>query len=105
VDPVTHRIVAIEESSESPVFKTKGDGNEAVDPWQFTLNSSLQAKYVFHIPYVGWALAAFTIRAVRVALLGLVGLTILGVGISLLREPKPEPSSKSSVPRGEVVRL
>ena len=84
---VTHRIVAIDRDADgNPVFRTKGDANEAVDPWQFSLDRRVQAKYVLHVPWVGYFLAVFTLRAVRTAVLVIVGLLILGICILQLRE-------------------
>ena len=89
---VTHRIVAVDKEPDGKaVFHTKGDANEAADPWQFTLDRPVQAKYVFHVPWAGYALAVFTLRAVRTAVLLVVGLLILGITISSLRRaPVPQ---------------
>jgi signal peptidase I len=99
---VTHRIVALEKDADgNPVFRTKGDFNDSVDPWRFTLDRQSQAKYAFHIPYVGYALAVFTFRPVRTALLVIVALLILGVTISWLRktpedDDEEEPCASAS---------
>ena len=57
---VTHRIIAIEAGPDGrPAFRTKGDFNEAADPWNpVTLNEPQQARYVFQIPVLGYVLAA-----------------------------------------------
>ncbi|QIG39049.1 signal peptidase I [Microbacterium sp. 4R-513] len=44
---VTHRIVSIEpnpDGSDSLVFQTKGDANESIDPWTFTLADTVQPR-------------------------------------------------------------
>jgi signal peptidase I len=88
---VTHRIIAIDKDADgNRVFKTKGDFNESADPWQFTLDRPVQAKYVFHVPWIGYVLAAFTLRLVRTAVLGVVGLLILFMTIAWLRKPLRE---------------
>ena len=75
--PVTHRIETIKESAKgSPRFRTKGDANEAADPWTFTLEQPTQARVAFHVPYVGYAFAALSIRWVRILLIGLPALII-----------------------------
>ena len=53
--PVTHRIVAVEQGPDGgPAFRTKGDFNEAADPWNpVTLNEPQQARYVFQVPLLG----------------------------------------------------
>ena len=80
---VTHRIIGVEEGPEGePGFQTKGDYNEAPDPWNpITLNEPQQARYVFHVPLLGYLLAALSMRAVRIALIGLPAVLI---AISLL---------------------
>jgi signal peptidase len=91
-DNVTHRIIDIQKDQNGdPVFRTKGDYNKVIDPWQFTLDKPVQARNFFHVPYVGYGLAAFTLRWVRTGILGLVGLLILGLTISWLRrEPEDD---------------
>jgi signal peptidase len=81
--PVTHRIVEIKEGrGGAPKFRTKGDANETADPWTFTLNQPTQARVAFHVPYVGYAFAALSIRWVRILLIGLPALLI---AMTLLR--------------------
>ena len=80
---VTHRIIAIEPGPDGhPAFSTKGDFNEAADPWNpVTLNEPRQARCVFHVPLLGYVLAALSARSLRLALIGLPALLI---AISLL---------------------
>ena len=74
---LTHRIIAISPGQDGRrVFRTKGDFNDAADPWRANLVEPQQARYVFHIPYVGYALAALAIREVRIVLIGLPALVI-----------------------------
>lgn len=80
--PVTHRIIAIEQGQDGrSVFRTKGDFNQVADPWKVNLVQPKQARYVLHIPYIGYVLAALAIRQVRMILIGLPALII---AISLL---------------------
>ena len=75
--PVTHRIIGIDAGQGGKtVFRTKGDFNEAADPWKVNLVESRQARYVFHIPGIGYFLAALAIRQVRMILIGLPALVI-----------------------------
>ena len=75
---VTHRIVAVETGPDGrPAFSTKGDYNEAADPWNpVTLNEPQQARYRFQIPLFGYVLAALAMRSMRVALIGLPAVII-----------------------------
>lgn len=83
---VTHRIVSIRaaRTEAAPrrggrgelVLRTRGDANQSVDPWRFTLDGPTQARAAFHVPYLGYAFAALAIREVRMALIGLPALVI-----------------------------
>jgi signal peptidase I len=80
--PVTHRIISIGLGQDGKrVYRTKGDFNMAADPWAVNLVEPRQARYVLHIPYIGYFLAALAIRQVRMLLIGLPALLI---AISLL---------------------
>ncbi len=90
---VTHRIVAVETGADGrPAFRTKGDFNEAADPWNpVTLNEPRQARYVFQVPLLGYVLAALSARTVRIALIGLPAVLIaLSLLWSLWREAGDE---------------
>ena len=80
--PVTHRILSVKQGDGGErVFQTKGDFNEAVDPWKVTFSQPEQARYVYHVPYAGYVLAALSDRVVRLLVIGLPALLI---GVSLL---------------------
>jgi signal peptidase len=80
--PVTHRIASITQGADGlPVFLTKGDHNEVPDPWRTTFVQPAAARYAFHVPILGYALAAFAVREVRILLIALPALLI---SISLL---------------------
>jgi signal peptidase I len=91
---VTHRIVSIQRGKDQArVFRTKGDANEAPDPWHFTLDQPDQAKVAGHVPYVGYALAALEIRWVRLLAIGVPALLVaLSVFASLVRDAREERS-------------
>jgi signal peptidase I len=94
---VTHRIVAIRHSRRGrPVFRTKGDANPAPDPWHFTLSAASQPRVAFSIPYVGYGLAALSIRQVRMLAIGLPALLIaLSLLIGLWREAGAEARARA----------
>jgi signal peptidase len=74
---LTHRIVSIgRDGSGALAFRTKGDANLAPDPWRFTLDHPTQARAAFHVPYLGYALAALAIRQVRMLAIGLPALLV-----------------------------
>jgi signal peptidase I len=74
---VTHRIVSIgPDQFGRALFQTKGDANETADPWTFTLDEPTQARAVFDVPYVGYALSVLSIREVRMIVIGMPALLI-----------------------------
>jgi len=85
---VTHRIVwAGRSEAGTRVFRTKGDFNRAADPWSFSLQRPTQARAVFHVPYVGYLLAALGVRWLRMLLIGLPALAIgVAVAVRLWRQ-------------------
>jgi signal peptidase I len=89
---VTHRIVWVgRDRFGARAFRTKGDANHADDPWRFTLHSATQAQETFAIPYVGYAIAALSLRPVRMAIIGLPALLIaLGILVSLWQDAGEE---------------
>ncbi len=74
---VTHRIVSsAPQPNGTRVFRTKGDANPVKDPWTFTLQNRTQAKVAFHLPYVGFALAALADRTLRMLIIGIPALLV-----------------------------
>lgn len=86
--PVTHRITAAKvDERGNPVFRTKGDFNPSEDPWNLRFVDDVQARYAFHIPYLGYALAYLAVRQIRMLLIGLPAVVIaLSMLVSLWRE-------------------
>lgn len=74
---LTHRVVWVgRDARGARIYRTRGDANAAPDPWTFRLPRKTQARAVFHVPGVGYVLAALSARWVRVAVLGLPALAI-----------------------------
>jgi signal peptidase I len=74
---VTHRIVwAGRRHDGQRVFRTKGDANATPDPWRSVLPGGEQPVVRFHVPIAGYALAALSIRGVRMVVIGLPALVI-----------------------------
>jgi signal peptidase I len=101
---VTHRIVWTgRDRSGARAFRTKGDANPARDPWRFTLDRPRQARAAFHIPYVGFALAALGVREVRMLLIGLPALLIaLGTLTQLWRKAGVELRRREAAALGDT---
>jgi signal peptidase len=82
---VTHRITKVSSNAHGvSVFRTKGDANERRDPWTFRLDEAVQARVEAAVPYLGYPIAALSIRAVRIAVIGLPALLIAAVMIARL---------------------
>jgi signal peptidase I len=98
---VTHRIVWTgRDRFGARAFRTKGDANRVPDPWRFTLHSSTQSREAFSIPYVGYAIAALSLRPVRMALIGVPALLIaLGIIVSLWQDAGDEVRRRREPPR------
>jgi signal peptidase I len=78
---VTHRVIRIFHTSHGLAFRTKGDANQARDPWTVKLPDRV-GKMAFSLPYAGYALWYLHTREVRGGLILLTALLVLG---SLLR--------------------
>lgn len=104
-DLVTHRIVRIAEDPRGrAVFRTRGDANDAVDPWKFRLQEPTQPVVQFTVPYAGHVLIALADRDTRklviggpAALIALVALLEL-VRALVRREPTGDPAPAVEVP-------
>jgi hypothetical protein len=65
-----------------------------------TLNSAIQARYMFGVPWLGYALAFFTLRWVRTAMLALAALAlIVGIVFHVRQDGRDYPSSAASDPK------
>jgi signal peptidase len=92
---ITHRIVWIgSDQFGRHLLRTKGDANEAVDPWTFTLDGATQARVAFHVPYVGYVLALLAMRQARMILIGVPALLIaLAVIVGFGRDVREEDTA------------
>lgn len=62
---VTHRIIALSDRGPDPVIRTKGDANEAADPWVARLTGPTAWKARFSVPTLGRLLVVFGTRTGR----------------------------------------
>src|SRR5215207_4720937 len=96
---VTHRIAKIRKDRKSglTVYRTKGDANEAIDPWTFTLPDKEQARVKAGIPHVGFVLAALAKRELRMLIVGFPALLIaVFVMAGLWRDAGREAEAQST---------
>ena len=69
--PLSHRITSITHDDRNGlVFTSKGDANDAGDPWKFTLDDQVQAKVVFTVPWAGYPLWVLGSPLSRLLLIG-----------------------------------
>ena len=88
---LTHRVVWIGRRHNGVrLYRTRGDANAAPDRWTFLLPHHKQARVVFHVPLVGYALAALSIRGVRMAVIGGPALAIALFAFASLRRDRRE---------------
>jgi signal peptidase I len=78
---VTHRIVSIR----GRVLVTKGDSNRSRDPWSFTPRGRTEARVAFHLPLLGYVLAALSLRWLRMLIVGVPALLVGADAVSRLR--------------------
>lgn len=114
-DPVTHRITSISRDAHGHlVFATKGDFNPSEDPWRLRLVDPEQARYSFHIPYLGYGLVMLATRQVRMLLIGLpaivIALSLLWslwrqAGEELTRREREAQPNGATAPSGGAVAI
>ncbi len=88
---VTHRVVRIVEPGDEPIVQTKGDANNAVDPWQAKLHGGTIWRFRMRVPLLGYAILALrNPRAHELLVVFLPALLAL-YGIMLIWRPRPRP--------------
>ena len=96
---MTHRIVKIRKDKKtgSAVYRTKGDANQSVDPWQFLLQRQAAGARKMGVPKVGFFLAALADRTVRMIIIGFpAALIALFVLVGLWRDAGREAEAQAA---------
>ena len=88
---VTHRVASVRTVRGQRVLTTKGDANRAPDAWgAINLANAKQARVAFHVPYLGYGIAALSERPVRMLVIGLPAMLIaLSTLAGLWRDTSP----------------
>jgi len=89
---VSHRVVQIvDEGTSRPTIITKGDANNAEDPWRATLTSAPAWKVRTAVPMVGFAVLALRDPNVHRVLVYVIPSLLAGVWlVSIWRHPAPD---------------
>lgn len=100
---VTHRIASIRPGEDGrALLRTKGDANDSIDPWRFSLAGSSQPVVRHTVPYVGYAFIALADRELRMLVIGvpagLIGLLALRDLVVALRRPRKVAEHVVTVP-------
>jgi signal peptidase len=73
---VTHRLARVQTVRGRRLFTTRGDANRVADAWSPMTLQATQARVAFHLPYLGFGIAALSDRRVRMLVIGLPALLI-----------------------------
>lgn len=86
---VTHRVARIEHPEGKLAFVTKGDNNEARDPWRVSYEGTAW-RVREHVPHVGWIMLQAQTRWARVLLVVLPVLLLFGSFMRWLWREEPD---------------
>jgi signal peptidase I len=90
---ITHRIIAIENTSQGPEFTTRGDANVAADPWRLLLPKGWRVIYT--IPVLGYLVSYAQTGFARFLLLALPGFGLFVVSLRTMLSVTRKPNSKA----------
>jgi signal peptidase I len=102
----SHRVVRVVRGGEHPVVRTKGDANNARDPWTARLDGSTAWRVRLVVPKLGWLIA--WLRDPLVRLLTVFAAPALFALLALWRiwsDPDPGESEEASDAPSQVVPL
>ncbi len=83
-----HRITSISRKDGHVVVTTKGDANQAADPWHAKLNGSTVPKVIGSVPAIGRPMTWIHSRELHAAAIAGLGLLLTVIGtVHILRTP------------------
>jgi signal peptidase I len=90
---VVHRVRAIRRTGRGIIFRTKGDANNAFDPWRAKIAGDIVWRESMRVPWLGYLVVWGQRPAIRMAVLGLmIGvLVMLVLGWIWRPVPRREP--------------
>src|SRR5271170_7949875 len=84
---VIHRVRSIRYTKSGIVFRTKGDANNAADPWRARIIGNTVWRKVAKVPWLGYVVVWSQRPAIRMAVLCLVLLLVVGLGLGSIWRP------------------
>lgn len=88
---VTHRVVEVVEGGPHPVVRTRGDANDADDPWLARLDGDRAWRVVTSVPHGGFVVGALRQAAPRMALTVLAPLALAALWLVRIWTPGGGP--------------
>ena len=83
-----HRVTSVSTKDGHVVVTTKGDANQAADPWHAKLNGSTVPKVVGTLPAIGRPMTWIHTRALHAAAIAGLGLLLTAIGtVQIMRTP------------------
>jgi signal peptidase I len=84
---VIHRIRSIARAKHEIVIRTKGDANNAVDPWRATIAGSTVWQEDLKVPWAGYLVAWSQQPAIRLAVLGIMLTLVVSILLAWIWRP------------------
>ncbi len=85
---VVHRIRSVEHTKREIVIRTKGDANNAGDPWRATIAGSTVWREDMKVPWVGYLVAWSQQPAIRLAVLSIMLVLTVGILLGWIWRPR-----------------
>jgi signal peptidase len=99
----THRVLHILHGGPHPTIQTKGDANNAPDPWTATLEGNTAWRLVAVVPKLGYAVNALRSRSVRLAAIFVApGLLALLLIAEIWGFGSTDPEASASTPETDA---
>jgi signal peptidase len=84
---ITHRVVKVDQTDEGVIYRTKGDANQAQDPWRLKAVGTV-GRLEFDVPYLGYAIVHLGVRDVRIAIFLILCAAFLLMALAAIWRPK-----------------
>jgi signal peptidase I len=102
---VVHRIVSLRHVDGGISIRTRGDANDAADPWHVTLRGATAYRAVYTVPLVGYAAVWAHNPSGRRTLLILGGLLVLSAAAHTVLQQRRRSADASDESEEEIINL